>query len=146
VGSTVANEQLVIFDLGGQKYAIPVLNTQEIIKMIDITPIPRSDSFIEGVINLRGRIVPIINLSKRLDLARSQATRDTRIIVVEHNETSVGMIVDRVQEVGRYNRDEIEKSESVMKENEFVGGVVKKDNALWLLLRLEKVLPNVAAH
>ncbi|MEW6541207.1 MAG: chemotaxis protein CheW [Bacillota bacterium] len=146
MGSTVANEQLVIFDLGGQKYAIPVLNTQEIIKMIDITPIPRSDSFIEGVINLRGRIVPIINLSKRLDLARSQATRDTRIIVVEHNETSVGMIVDRVQEVGRYNRDEIEKSESVMKENEFVGGVVKKDNALWLLLRLEKVLPNVAAH
>ncbi len=146
MGSTVANEQLVIFDLGGQKYAIPVLNTQEIIKMIDITPIPRSDSFIEGVINLRGRIVPVINLSKRLDLARGEATRDTRIIVVEHNETSVGMIVDRVQEVGRYNRDEIEKPESVMKENEFVGGVVKKNNALWLLLRLEKVLPNAAAH
>jgi len=144
VASTVANEQLVIFDLSGQKYAIPVLNTQEIIKMIDITPIPRADSYIEGVINLRGRIVPIINLNKRLDLARSETTRDTRIIVVEHKETSVGMIVDRVQEVGRYNPDEIERPESVMKENEFVSGVVKKENALWLLLQLDKVLPNIS--
>ncbi|ACA60062.1 chemotaxis protein CheW [Candidatus Desulforudis audaxviator] len=144
MASTVANEQLVIFDLSGQKYAIPVLNTQEIIKMIDITPIPRADSYIEGVINLRGRIVPIINLNKRLDLARSETTRDTRIIVVEHKETSVGMIVDRVQEVGRYNPDEIERPESVMKENEFVSGVVKKENALWLLLQLDKVLPNIS--
>lgn len=145
MASTVANEQLVIFDLSGQKYAIPVLNTQEIIKMIDITPIPRSDSYIEGVINLRGRIVPIINLNKRLDLARSEATRDTRIIVVEHKEASVGMIVDRVQEVGRYSPDEIERPESVMKENEFVSGVVKKENALWLLLQLDRVLPNISA-
>lgn len=142
MASAAANEQLVVFDLSGQKYAIPVLTTQEIIKMIDITPIPRSDNFVEGVINLRGRIVPIINLNKRLNLARIEETRDTRIIVVEHKETSVGIIVDRVQEVGRCHPEEIERPESVMKENEFVSGVVKKENALWLLLQLERVLPS----
>ncbi|MBE0466588.1 MAG: chemotaxis protein CheW [Candidatus Desulforudis sp.] len=139
--ASTTGEQLVIFDLSGQKYAIPVLNTQEIIKMVDVTPIPRSDHFIEGVINLRGRIVPIINLNKRLKLERSETTRDTRIIVVVHNETSVGMIVDRVDEVGRYSPDEIERPESVMKENEYIDGVIKKEGALWLLLQLEKILP-----
>jgi purine-binding chemotaxis protein CheW len=134
-------EQLVVFDLSGQRYAIPVLNTQEIIKMIDVTPVPRSDDFVEGVINLRGRIVPIINLNKRLSLQRTEATRDTRIIVVEHDGASVGMIVDRVQEVGRYDSDEIERPESVMRENEYISGVIKKEEALWLLLQLDKVLP-----
>lgn len=143
--ASTTGEQLVIFDLSGQKYAIPVLNTQEIIKMVDVTPIPRSDHFIEGVINLRGRIVPIINLNKRLKLERSETTRDTRIIVVVHNETSVGMIVDRVDEVGRYSPDEIERPESVMKENEYIDGVIKKEGALWLLLQLEKILPQTRA-
>lgn len=142
--ASTANEQLVIFNLSGQKYAIPVLITQEIIKMIDVTPIPRSDSFVEGVINLRGRIVPIINLNKRLDLPRSEVTRDTRIIVVEFKGASVGIIVDRVQEVGRYDPDEVESPESVMKENDYVSGVIKKGNALWLLLQLERVLPSIA--
>lgn len=137
----ITGEQLVIFDLSGQKYAIPVLNTQEIIKMVDVTPIPRSDDFVDGVINLRGRIVPIINLKKRLSLQRAEATRDTRIIVVEHDEASVGIIVDRVQEVGRYNSDEVERPESVMRENEYISGVIKKEEALWLLLQLDKVLP-----
>jgi purine-binding chemotaxis protein CheW len=142
--ASTAGEQLVIFDLSGQKYAIPVLKTQEIIKMVDVTPIPRSADFIEGVINLRGRIVPIINLHKRLNLKRSENTRDTRIIVVEHNETSVGMIVDRVQEVGRYSPDEIERPESIMQENEYISGVVKREDALWLLLQLDRVLPKIA--
>lgn len=142
--ASAANEQLVIFSLSGQKYAIPVLITQEIIKMIDVTPVPRSDSFVEGVINLRGRIVPIINLNKRLDLPRSEVTRDTRIIVVEYKGANVGIIVDRVQEVGRYSPDEVESPESVMRENDYVSGVIKKGNALWLLLQLERVLPSIA--
>lgn len=140
-----ANEnQLVIFDLNNQKYAIPVLNTQEIIKMVDVTPVPRTDHFVEGVINLRGRIVPVINLNQRLGLPANEATRDTRIVVVEKDETSVGMIVDKVQEVGRYREEEVEEPESVMRDNEFITGVIKKEDALWLLLRLDKVLPSAS--
>lgn len=138
-----ANEnQLVIFDLNSQKYAIPVLNTQEIIKMVDVTPVPRTDRYVEGVINLRGRIVPVINLNKRLGLPVTEPTRDTRIVVVEKGDASVGMIVDKVQEVGRYSDEEVEEPESVMRDNEFITGVIKKEDALWLLLRLDKVLPN----
>jgi purine-binding chemotaxis protein CheW len=140
MASTTGGEQLVIFDLGGQEYAIPVLHTREIIKMAEVTPIPRAADFVEGVINLRGRIVPVINLHKRLNLKRAENTRDTRIIVVEHNEASVGIIVDRVQEVGRYSPEEIERPESVTKGNEYISGVIKKDDRLWLLLQLERVL------
>lgn len=138
-----ANEnQLVIFDLNDQKYAIPVLNTQEIIKMVDVTPVPRTDHYVEGVINLRGRIVPVINLNQRLGLPVNEPTRDTRIVVVEKDDASVGMIVDKVQEVGRYSDEEVEEPESVMRDNEFITGVIKKEDALWLLLRLDKVLPS----
>ncbi|MDA8096560.1 MAG: chemotaxis protein CheW [Desulforudis sp.] len=137
------DNQLVIFQLNNQKYAIPVLNTQEIIKMVDVTPVPRTDKFVEGVINLRGRIVPVINLNKRLGLSITEKTRDTRIVVVEHSDAAVGMIVDKVQEVGRYSEEEVEEPESVMKDNEFISGVVKKDTALWLLLKLDKVLPKI---
>ncbi|MDP3044836.1 MAG: chemotaxis protein CheW, partial [Bacillota bacterium] len=69
--------------------------------------------------------------------------RDTRIVVVEHKDAAVGMIVDKVQEVGGYSEAEVEEPESVMKDNEFISGVVKKDTALWLLLKLDKVLPNI---
>ncbi|MBU4533859.1 MAG: chemotaxis protein CheW [Eubacteriales bacterium] len=141
--SAANNNQLVIFQLNSQKYAIPVLNTQEIIKMVDVTPVPRTDKYVEGVINLRGRIVPVINLNKRLGLPITEKTRDTRIVVVEHKDAAVGMIVDKVQEVGGYSEAEVEEPESVMKDNEFISGVVKKDTALWLLLKLDKVLPNI---
>ncbi len=137
-----SDNQLVIFDLNNQKYAIPVLNTQEIIKMVDVTPVPRTDRYVEGVINLRGRIVPVINLNKRLGLPVTEPTRDTRIVVVEKDDTAVGMIVDKVQEVGRYSDEEVEEPESVMRDNDFISGVIKKDDALWLLLRLDKVLPS----
>lgn len=136
------DNQLVIFDLNHQKYAIPVLNTQEIIKMVEVTPVPRTDRYVEGVINLRGRIVPVINLNKRLGLPVTEPTRDTRIVVVEKDDAAVGMIVDKVQEVGRYSDEEVEEPESVMRDNEFITGVIKKEDALWLLLRLDKVLPN----
>ncbi len=141
--AVASGEQLVIFELNEQKCAIPVMNTQEIIKMVDVTPIPRADTFVEGVINLRGRIVPVVSLHRRLGLEQPENTRDTRIIVVEHNETDVGMIVDRVQEVGWYSPEELERPESVMEENEHISGVIKKEDTLWLLLQLDRLLPKL---
>lgn len=132
--------QLVIFELSKQLYALPIQETQEIIRMTDITTVPNSKEYVEGIINLRGSVVPVINLNRRLGLLERSHDDSTRIIVVEYNGQKVGMIVDNVQEVGRYTEDEIEPPTVAGDGVEYLSGVVKKGEELWLLLNLGKVL------
>jgi len=138
--------QLVIFELGTQKYALPILETQEIMRMVNITRVPNTNYFVEGVINLRGNVIPVINLCARLGLEKKSHDQDTRIIVVDRDGQKVGMIVDRVQEVGRYTPDELDTAAGGTRfggsgENgDILSGVVKKENQLWLLLNLNKLL------
>ncbi|MCL6476977.1 MAG: chemotaxis protein CheW [Peptococcaceae bacterium] len=133
-------EQLVIFRLNEQQYALPIQETQEIIRMSNITRVPNTRHYVEGIINLRGNIVPVINLNKRLNLPVSEYNDDTRIIVVEHEGQKVGMIVDIVLEVGRFSDDEIEPPAVAGDNVDYLKGVVKKGEQLWLLLNLAKVL------
>ncbi len=132
--------QLVIFKLTNQLYALPIQETQEIIRMTDITMVPNSKDYVEGIINLRGSVVPVINLHRRLNLEEETHDDSTRIIVVEHNGQKVGMIVDNVQEVGNYSGDEIEPPTVAGDGVEYLSGVVKKGEELWLLLNVGKVL------
>ena len=132
--------QLVIFQLNDQQYALPIHQTQEIVRMTSITRVPNTKPFVEGIINLRGNIIPVINMNKRLSLPVSDYNEDTRIIVVELKGQKVGIIVDNVSEVGRYTESEVEPPSVVGEDVDYLTGVVKKDNALWLMLNLEKVL------
>ncbi|MBO8138427.1 MAG: chemotaxis protein CheW [Desulfotomaculum sp.] len=138
--AVVGEEQLVVFQLGDQKYALPIQETQEIIRMTEVTRIPNASYYLEGIINLRGTILPVINLNRRLGLPEKEADEETRIVVVEHNEQKVGMIVDSVLEVGRYSDSEVEPPTNVGGNTEYLKGVVKKDDQLWLLLDLNSVL------
>lgn len=138
--SVVGEEQLVVFQLGEQKYALPIQETHEIIRMTDVTRIPNASYYLEGIINLRGTILPVINLNRRLGLPEKPVDEETRIVVVENNDQQVGMIVDSVLEVGRYNQSEIEPANMVGSNSEYLRGVVKKDDQLWLLLDLNVVL------
>ncbi|MFZ5632905.1 MAG: chemotaxis protein CheW [Bacillota bacterium] len=133
-------EQLVIFQLNDQQYALPIQETQEIIRMSNITRVPNTRHYVEGIINLRGNIVPVINLNKRLNLPVSEYNEDTRIIVVEHEGQKVGMIVDIVLEVGRFSNDEIEPPAVAGDNVDYLKGVVKKGEQLWLLLNLAEVI------
>lgn len=133
-------EQLVIFQLNDQQYALPIQETQEIIRMSNITRVPNTKHYVEGIINLRGSIVPVINLNKRLNLPVSEYGEDTRIIVVEHGGQKVGMIVDIVLEVGRFTDDEIEPPSVAGDSVDYLKGVVKKGDQLWLLLNLAEVI------
>lgn len=135
-----SEEQLVIFQLNDQQYALPIQETQEIIRMSSITRVPNTKHYVEGIINLRGSIVPVINLNKRLNLPVSEYGEDTRIIVVEHGGQKVGMIVDIVLEVGRFNEDEIEPPSVAGDNVDYLKGVVKKKDQLWLLLNLGQVI------
>lgn len=135
-----SESQLVIFKLNDQQYALPIQETQEIIRMTSITRVPNTKDYVEGIINLRGNIVPVLNLNKRLGLPVKDYDESTRIIVVEHGGQKVGMIVDDVQEVGRYTDDEIEPPAVAGEDVDYLRGVVKKDDQLWLLLDLSKIL------
>jgi len=135
-----SEEQLVIFQLNDQKYALPIQETQEIIRMSNITRVPNTKHYVEGIINLRGSIVPVINLNKRLNLPVTEYGEDTRIIVVEHGGQKVGMIVDFVLEVGRFSENEIEPPSVAGDNVDYLKGVVKKEDNLWLLINLGEIV------
>ncbi len=137
-----AEIQLVVFQLARETYGVDINQVQEIIRMQAITEIPKTSAFIEGVINLRGRIIPVIDLHKRFKLPLIDTTSDTRIMVVELEQMTVGMIVDSVSEVLRLSTASIEPPPPVISsiDVDYLQGVGKWNDRLIILLDLEKVL------
>lgn len=138
-----AEEQLVVFNLAGETYGIDISLVHEIIRMQVITRVPRTPHFVEGVINLRGRIIPVIDLHKRFNLPHSEETQHSRIIVVEVVGVTVGMIVDSVSEVLRLPVANIEPPPPVIAggvDSAYLRAVGKWQDQLIILLDLEKVL------
>ena len=134
--------QLVIFQLGKEEFAVEVTQVREIIRMQDITRMPKAPSFVEGIINLRGQIIAVLDLAQRLNLEAAERGSETRIIVVEAGDIKVGMIVDSVSEVMRINEDEVEPSPALAADVEavYLKGVVKQENRLIILLDLSRIL------
>jgi len=135
--------QLVVFELGGEEFGVEIMNVQEIIRMPEMTQIPHSPDFVEGVINLRGRIIVVVNLSKRFNM-RSKATDENfRIIVVEIGNAVVGMIVDSVNEVLRIPASNVEPAPELVTSKvsrNYLKGVGKIDKRLLILLDLARVM------
>ncbi|MHA0856925.1 chemotaxis protein CheW [Paenibacillus sp. CMAA1364] len=100
---TTLQGQYIEFTINEEQYAIRIQDIDEIIKVQDITQIPSVTSYVEGVINLRGRVVPVISLRKFFDLEDKEYTRRTRIIVINHQEDAVGIIVDAVNKVTTFS-------------------------------------------
>jgi purine-binding chemotaxis protein CheW len=134
--------QLVVFSLGREEFAVEVTQVREIMRMEEITRMPKSPPFVEGIINLRGQIIAVVDLAKRLNLEAAEKSGETRIIVVEAEDVKVGMIVDSVSEVLRVSAEEVEASPTLAADMSaaYIQGVVKKDNRLIILLDLTKVL------
>jgi len=134
--------QLVSFKIGDEEFGVDILNVQEINKMATITKVPNAPDFVEGVINLRGRVIPIIDLRTRLKLERKTHDKDTRIIVVEISGKTVGFIVDSVQEVLRIPMNITEAPPEIVSgvDSEFIRSVGKLEDRLLILIDLEKVL------
>jgi purine-binding chemotaxis protein CheW len=133
--------QLVSFHLGGEEYGMEILRVQEIIRMMDLTRVPNSPDFVEGVINLRGKVIPVIGLRQRFGLGHKEHDKQTRIVVVEVSGTVVGFVVDAVNEVLRIPADTVEPPPRLTKlDRELVSGVGKLENRLLLMLDVEKLL------
>lgn len=135
-------EQLVVFELAGESYGVDIGTVNTIIRMQEITEIPRSPEFVEGVINLRGSIIPVIDLKKRFRLPAGEETKASRIVVVEASGQMIGMVVDAVAETLRLPYDAIEPPSPIVTsvDSEYVRGVGKLENRLLILLDLDKVL------
>ena len=135
-------EQLVVFRLANEYYGVDIGAVNTIIRMQEITEIPQTPDYVEGVINLRGSIIPVIDLRKRFGLAVEKTTKASRIVVVESSSQMIGMVVDAVAETLRLSADEIEPPSPVIAsiDAEYLRGVGKQDNRLVILLDMEKVL------
>jgi purine-binding chemotaxis protein CheW len=134
--------QLVSFKIGNEEFGVDILNVQEINKMTQITKVPNAPDYVEGIINLRGRVIPVINLRTRLNMEKKASDKDTRIIVVEVGKSTVGFIVDAVSEVLRIpvNITEVPPSIVTGIDSDFIKSVGKLDDRLLILIDLNKVL------
>lgn len=140
--STSAERQLVVFELAGETYGVDIGAVSEIGEMRRITTVPGAPAFIEGIVNLRGQVIPVVDLRKRFNLEAREISRQSRIIVVEIDGQTIGVIVDAVTEVLRVNLAEIEPPSPVIvgPDTRFIEGVAKVGNRLVIILDLTKVL------
>ena len=102
MNETVAEVQMVVFKLEKEEFAVDIQQVREVLKMTQVTPLPQSAHYIEGVINLRGEVIPVVDLRKRFELPLGERGEQTRIIIVEIQKSNVGLIVDSVTEVLRF--------------------------------------------
>lgn len=132
----------IAFYLGTNEYLISVDNVTAIERMLHITRIPNIEPYIKGVINLRGIIIPIIDLKERFGLGSYQETEQTRIIIVTYEQIEVGFIVDAANDVLNVNPENISEHPEIVGEvaPEFIDGIMKLDQRLLILLNLSKVL------
>ncbi len=143
--STQSEQQLVVFDLAQEAYGVDIGTVREIIRMQDVTSVPHRPDYVSGVINLRGRITPVVDLRKRFDLADLEISRDSRIVVVDIDGDDIGMIVDAVTEVLRISTTQIEPPSTMIAAggSDYIVGIAKLEERLVLLLDLERVLTQV---
>ena len=133
--------QLVSFRIGGEEFAFDILRVQEIIRVQQLTRVPNSSNFVDGVINLRGKVIPVLGLRKRFGLEQIGHDKQTRIVVVEVKGTILGFIVDSVSEVLRIPAHTVELPPRLSKvQREYVSGVGKLDDRLLILLDVDSLL------
>lgn len=133
--------QLVVFQLGSESYGVDISQVREIVSRQKITRVPRTPYYIEGVMNLRGRVIPVVDLKKRLGLPQGEDP-GTKIAVAEVEGITVGMVVDGVSEVLRISDAAVDTPSQVMAgiDVDYIIGVAKIEDRLVILLDLPKVL------
>ena len=136
------NLQVVAFKLRNEEYGISILNVQEIRNLTDITRVPFAQEFIKGVINLRGSVLPVIDLKQRLGLEETPYTDDTRIVTVNIGDLHVGMLVDAVTEVLTLTAKPLDPKKAINGKDltKFLSGIGNIDGRLIIMLNLEEII------
>jgi len=133
--------QLVSFKVGNEEFGLEILRVQEIIRLRELTRVPNMPDFVDGVINLRGKVIPVIGLRRRMGIATGEADKRTRIVVAEVNGRVLGFVVDEVSEVLRIAADTVEPAPKLGQvEREYVQGIGKIDDRLLILIDLNPLV------
>ena len=134
--------KFLTFVLGEEIYGIEILKASEIIGLMDITTVPQTPDYMKGVINLRGKVIPVIDLRKKFSMQEGVHTQETCVIVVEVNSSSIGLIVDSVSEVSDITGEEIENAPSFGQgiDTSFIMGLGKVKDKIIILLDIDAVL------
>ena len=140
--TVVAEKQMVLFKLGSETYGLDIATVHEIIRMQPITKVPKSPYYVEGVINLRGKTIPVIDMGKRFGMEKVERDKSNRIVVVNLQDTTMGIVVDSVTEVLSIPTDSIESVSDVVTtaNSDYLAGIAKLTDKLVILLELNKLL------
>ncbi len=143
-GETPAEDlEMLAFRLGGEEYVVMVEQVKEVLKIRELTPVPHAPEHVLGVTSLRGTVLPVIDLCKRLGLAPGVRDEKTRIVVVSLDDEKTGLVVDRVSGVLRLTPDAVRPAPETVGQGagaEFLRGIARKDDKLYILLDLEKAV------
>lgn len=142
ITETTTDNKFVIFKLANQYYGIDIYNVQVIEKNTSFTRVPNAEQYVKGVINLRGDVVPVIDLVERFGITSSKESNESRIIIVNVKDILIGLIVDSSSEVLVLNKENIDNTPSLGEQppEAFIKGVGKKEGRLIMLLDLEKII------
>ncbi len=140
--------QLVSFKLGQEEFGVDILRVQEINRMVEITKVPQAPHYCEGVINLRGKVIPVIDLRKKFEMNVEEWTKNTRIVVCDVDGNVVGMIVDAVEEVLRIPSSTVEPAPDIVSSVnvDYIKGVAKLDDKLLIFLDITKVAGDISSE
>ena len=138
--------QLVSFKLGEEEFGIDILKVQEINRMVEITKVPQAPHFCEGVINLRGKVIPVIDLRLKFEMEAKERDKDSRIVVCDVNGVVIGMIVDAVEEVLRIPGSTVEPAPDIVTSinSDYIRGVAKLEGRLLILLDISRIAGEVS--
>jgi purine-binding chemotaxis protein CheW len=141
-GNAAALKQLISFTVGAEEYGLELLRVKEVIRMRQITWLPKAPSCVKGIINLRGDVIPIVDLRDRFGLQEQEHTPRTRVIVVEVEGRPVGMVVDAASQVVRMPADQFDPPPTVMGEvsRDFITAVGKMGDKLIIMIDVDRVL------
>ncbi|AFM22787.1 chemotaxis protein CheW [Desulfomonile tiedjei] len=135
-----ANNQLVVFTLDEQSFALNLSNVERIVRAVEVTPLPDAPEVILGVINIEGRVVPVVNTRKRLGMAEKEIELQDLFIIVRENGHSLALLADQVKPVMEVPDEELVRPDRVLPGIGYVQGVAKVDDGMLVVLRLETIM------
>lgn len=144
--AAIMTNKYVVFKLENEEYGIDILKVKEIKEMLRITRVPKAPSFVQGVVNLRGEVIPVIHLRKKFNLPEKNDTENTRIVIVSVDEITIGLVIDTSSEVVEIDKENIEEPPMAVTniDHSYISGIGKVDDRLIILLEVAKIISSSA--
>jgi len=137
-------DQLIVFSIDEQRYALPLSNVERIVRMVEITHLPKAPENVSGIINVQGRIIPVVNLRQRFGLSGREIDLNDQLIIAHTKRRWIAFIADTVGGVVEIMEKEVVKAEEILPSMEYVLGLIKKDDGLIHILDIDAILSSAA--